>query len=225
MLAGATLADPARIDVRGEVRVERDVFIDINAVLIGKVRLGARVKIGPTAVFAIRASARTPRFTQLPHRRRGSRGQLAGLDRLPAAARDGTASHVHVGNFVEVKNSDIGAGAKANHLSYLGDAQVGRDVNVGAAASPATTTAANKWPTIIEDGAFIGSGSMLVAPVRVGAQATIGAGSTIAQNAPDGELTLTRAKQPPSRMEPAGQAFGKGQRSRHRRRAAKPKSV
>jgi bifunctional UDP-N-acetylglucosamine pyrophosphorylase/glucosamine-1-phosphate N-acetyltransferase len=102
---------------------------------------------------------------------------------------------VHIGNFVEIKNSEIGAGSKANHLSYVGDARVGSGVNVGAGSITCNYDGQNKWPTVIEDRAFIGSGSMLVAPVRIGAGATIGAGSTITQNAPGGELTLTRAKQ------------------------------
>ncbi len=101
----------------------------------------------------------------------------------------------HIGNFVEVKNSDIGAGSKANHLTYIGDSQVGSGVNVGAGSITCNYDGENKWPTVIGDGAFIGSGSMLVAPVRIGAGATIGAGSTITQNTPDAELTLTRAKQ------------------------------
>jgi bifunctional UDP-N-acetylglucosamine pyrophosphorylase/glucosamine-1-phosphate N-acetyltransferase len=102
---------------------------------------------------------------------------------------------VHIGNFVEIKSSELGAGSKANHLTYVGDARVGSGVNVGAGTITCNYDGQNKWPTLIEDGAFIGSGSMLVAPVRIGAGATIGAGSTITQNAPGGELTLTRAKQ------------------------------
>jgi bifunctional UDP-N-acetylglucosamine pyrophosphorylase/glucosamine-1-phosphate N-acetyltransferase len=102
---------------------------------------------------------------------------------------------VHIGNFVEIKSSEIGAGSKANHLTYVGDTKVGSGVNVGAGSITCNYDGQNKWPTLIEDGAFIGSGSMLVAPVRIGAGATIGAGSTITQNAPDGELTLTRAAQ------------------------------
>jgi bifunctional UDP-N-acetylglucosamine pyrophosphorylase/glucosamine-1-phosphate N-acetyltransferase len=105
------------------------------------------------------------------------------------------ARDVHIGNFVEVKSSRIGAGSKANHLSYIGDASVGSTVNVGAGTITCNYDGANKWPTVIEDGAFIGSGSMLVAPVRIGAGATIGAGSTITQSAPDDKLTLTRATQ------------------------------
>ena len=114
---------------------------------------------------------------------------------------------MHIGNFVEVKNSEIGAGSKANHLSYVGDAQVGSDVNVGAGTITCNYDGANKWPTVIEDGAFIGCGSMLVAPVRIGAGATIGAGSTIVGGAPDGKLTLTRAQAGHGlELEPAAQA-------------------
>ena len=114
-----------------------------------------------------------------------------------ARLRPGTVleSKVHVGNFVEVKNSHIGAASKANHLSYLGDSDVGSGVNVGAGTVTCNYDGVNKWRTLIEDGAFIGSGSMLVAPVRIGAQATVGAGSTISADAPAGKLTLTRAKQ------------------------------
>jgi bifunctional UDP-N-acetylglucosamine pyrophosphorylase/glucosamine-1-phosphate N-acetyltransferase len=114
-----------------------------------------------------------------------------------ARLRPGTrlAAGVHIGNYVEVKNSGVGAGSKANHLTYLGDATVGAGVNVGAGTITCNYDGVNKWPTEIGDGAFIGSGSMLVAPVRVGKNATIGAGSTITQTAPDGSLTLTRARQ------------------------------
>ena len=179
MLAGVTLADPARIDIRGEVLVGRDVFIDVNAVLIGKVRLGNGVKIGPNCVIDSAVIADNCRI-----------GPFARL-------RPGTVLHrgVHIGNFVEVKNSEIGADSRANHLTYLGDSRVGSDVNVGAGSITCNYDGENKWPTVIGDGAFIGSGSMLVAPVRIGANATVGAGSTIVQNAPDGQLTLTRAKQ------------------------------
>jgi bifunctional UDP-N-acetylglucosamine pyrophosphorylase/glucosamine-1-phosphate N-acetyltransferase len=111
--------------------------------------------------------------------------------------RPGTelARDAHIGNFVEVKNSQIGAHSKVNHLSYVGDATVGSHVNVGAGTITCNYDGANKWPTVIEDGAFVGSGSMLVAPVRIGANATIGAGSTISESTPDGKLTLTRARQ------------------------------
>jgi bifunctional UDP-N-acetylglucosamine pyrophosphorylase/glucosamine-1-phosphate N-acetyltransferase len=196
MLAGATLADPARIDVRGEVVVERDVFIDINAVLVGNVYLAARVKIGPNCFIrdsSVGADTEIHANCVIDGAVVGEKCRIGPFARL----RPETVLHrdVHIGNFVEVKKSEVGDRSKANHLSYVGDSQLGSDVNVGAGTITCNYDGVNKWPTVIEDGAFIGSGSMLVAPVRIGAQATIGAGSTITQNAPDGQLTLTRAKQ------------------------------
>jgi bifunctional UDP-N-acetylglucosamine pyrophosphorylase / glucosamine-1-phosphate N-acetyltransferase len=196
MRAGATVADPARLDVRGDVEVERDVFIDVNAVLIGKVHLAARVKIGPNCVIRnARIGADTEVFanTVIDNAVIGERCRIGPFARL----RPDSVLHrgVHVGNFVEVKKSELGAGSKVNHLSYVGDARVGSEVNIGAGTITCNYDGANKWPTAIEDGAFIGSGSMLVAPVRIGAGATIGAGSTITESAADGQLTLTRAPQ------------------------------
>jgi bifunctional UDP-N-acetylglucosamine pyrophosphorylase / glucosamine-1-phosphate N-acetyltransferase len=196
MLAGATLADPARIDIRGDVEVGRDVYIDINAILIGKVSLAAGVKIGPNCVIA---DSQIGAGTEVFANSIIDNAEVAENCRIGPFARlrpDTTLNHdVHIGNFVEVKASEIGAGSKANHLTYLGDAQVGSGVNVGAGTITCNYDGQNKWPTLIEDHAFIGSGSMLVAPVRIGAGATIGAGSTITQNAADDALTLTRAKQ------------------------------
>jgi bifunctional UDP-N-acetylglucosamine pyrophosphorylase/glucosamine-1-phosphate N-acetyltransferase len=196
MLAGATLADPARIDIRGDVEVGRDVFIDVNAVLIGTVRLGKGVKIGPNCVIShSEIGADTEVFANSVI----DRASVAENCRIGPFARvrpESILHHdVHIGNFVEIKSSEIGAGSKANHLSYVGDARVGSGVNVGAGSITCNYDGQNKWPTVIEDRAFIGSGSMLVAPVRIGAGATIGAGSTITQNAPSGELTLSRAQQ------------------------------
>ena len=196
MLAGATLADPARIDIRGDVKVGRDVFIDVNAVLIGSVRLGRGVKIGPNCVIS---NSEIGADTEVFANSVIDRASVAENCRIGpfARVRPETILHhdVHIGNFVEVKSSEIGAGSKANHLTYLGDTRVGSGVNVGAGSITCNYDGQNKWPTVIEDRAFIGSGSMLVAPVRIGAGATIGAGSTITQNAPDGGLTMTRAKQ------------------------------
>ncbi len=196
MRAGATLADPARVDVRGTVTVGRDVFIDINTIFEGEVHLSARVKIGPNCLIRnARIGADTEVFANsiIDNANAAENCRIGPYARL----RPGTVLHaqVHVGNFVEIKNSELKAGAKANHLSYLGDAQIGANVNVGAGTITCNYDGQNKWPTVIEDGAFIGSGSMLVAPVRIGANATIGAGSTIGTNAPAGKLTLTRAKQ------------------------------
>ena len=196
MLAGATLADPQRIDIRGAVEAGRDVFIDINAVFIGNVKLAAGVKIGPNCVISnseIGAGTEVYANSIIDHAHIAENCRIGPFARV----RPDTVLHhdVHIGNFVEVKSSEVGAYAKANHLSYVGDARVGSGVNIGAGSITCNYDGQNKWPTVIDDGAFIGSGSMLVAPVRIGANATIGAGSTITQNAPDGELTLTRASQ------------------------------
>ncbi len=196
MLAGATLADPTRIDVRGDVQVGRDVFIDVNTVLIGKVHLAAGVKVGPNCVIAdsqIGAGTEIFANSMLDHAVVAQNCRIGPFARL----RPGTVMHaeVHIGNFVEVKNTEIGAGSKANHLTYLGDSQVGKDVNVGAGSITCNYDGKNKWPTFIDDGAFIGSGTMMVAPVRIGAGATTGAGSTITASTPEGKLTLERSKQ------------------------------
>jgi bifunctional UDP-N-acetylglucosamine pyrophosphorylase/glucosamine-1-phosphate N-acetyltransferase len=196
MLAGATLADPLRVDVRGNVTVERDVFIDVNAVLIGHVHLGKRVKIGPNCLIRnsrIGAGSEINANCVIEYAIVGDNCRVGPFARL----RPDTVLErgVHIGNFVEVKNAQIGVGSKANHLSYVGDTTVGSAVNIGAGTITCNYDGANKWPTVIEDGAFIGSGSMLVAPVRIGAGATIGAGSTITQSTADGKLTLTRARQ------------------------------
>jgi bifunctional UDP-N-acetylglucosamine pyrophosphorylase/glucosamine-1-phosphate N-acetyltransferase len=196
MLAGATLADPARIDIRGDIEIGRDVYIDVNAVLIGKVHLGTRVRIGPNCLIQnARIGADTEVFANsvIENAVVGEHCRIGPFARL----RPETVLHrgVHIGNFVEIKKSEIGAGSKANHLTYVGDARVGSDVNIGAGSITCNYDGANKWLTVIGDGAFIGSGSMLVAPVRIGAGATIGAGSTITAPAPDSKLTLTRAAQ------------------------------
>jgi bifunctional UDP-N-acetylglucosamine pyrophosphorylase/glucosamine-1-phosphate N-acetyltransferase len=196
MLNGATLADPTRVDIRGEVTVERDVFIDINVVLEGRVHLGRRVTIEPGCVIrnaSIGADTQVKAHSVIENARVGEDCRIGPFARLrPGTVLD---AGVHIGNFVEIKNSHLGSGSKANHLTYLGDATVGRDVNIGAGTITCNYDGANKWPTLIEDGAFVGSGSMLVAPVRVGTGATIGAGSTITSTASAEKLTLTRAKQ------------------------------
>jgi len=196
MLAGATLADPTRIDIRGDVQVGRDVFIDVNTVFIGNVQLAAGVKVGPNCVIAdSKVGEGTEIFanSMIDHAIVAERCRIGPFARL----RPGTVMHreVHIGNFVEVKNTEIGAGSKANHLTYLGDSRVGTGVNVGAGSITCNYDGVNKWPTLIEDGAFIGSGSMMVAPVRIGVGATIGAGSTITASTPDNKLTLERSKQ------------------------------
>ena len=196
MRSGATLIDPARVDIRGEVTVDSDVVIDVNAVLIGKVHLGARVRVGPNCVIRdSHIAADTEIFANcvIEDAEVAKNCRVGPFARLrPGAVLD---AGVHIGNYVEVKNSTVGAGSKANHLTYLGDARIGSGVNVGAGTITCNYDGANKWPTVIEDGAFIGSGSMLVAPVRIGAGATIGAGSTITHSTADQKLTLERARQ------------------------------
>jgi bifunctional UDP-N-acetylglucosamine pyrophosphorylase / glucosamine-1-phosphate N-acetyltransferase len=196
MLDGVTLADPARVDVRGEVTTGRDVFIDVNVVMVGKVVLGDRVRIGPNCYLkdcTIGADTELHPNCVVDRSVIGSRNSIGPFARL----RPESVLHedVHIGNFVEVKKSEIGAGSKANHLTYLGDATVGRKVNVGAGTITVNYDGVNKWRTEIGDNAFVGSGSMLVAPLKIGANANTGAGSTITKDAPDGKLTLARAKQ------------------------------
>jgi bifunctional UDP-N-acetylglucosamine pyrophosphorylase/glucosamine-1-phosphate N-acetyltransferase len=196
MLAGATLADPTRIDIRGEVTLGRDVLIDVGVVFSGTVHLGDRVRIGPYCLIhesSIGVGSEVRANSVLDGAQVGERCIVGPFARL----RPGTvlAREAHIGNFVEVKNTTVGAGSKANHLTYLGDSSIGSGVNVGAGSITCNYDGVNKWTTEIGDGAFIGSGTMMVAPVRIGENATIGAGSTITESAPDGQLTLTRAKQ------------------------------
>jgi bifunctional UDP-N-acetylglucosamine pyrophosphorylase / glucosamine-1-phosphate N-acetyltransferase len=196
MLEGVTLADPARLDVRGRVSVGRDVFIDVNVVLVGEVVLGDRVRIGPNCYLKdcrIEADTEVHPNCVIDRASVGPRNSIGPFARL----RPESVLHedVHIGNFVEVKKSEIGAGSKANHLTYLGDATVGSKVNIGAGTVTVNYDGVNKWRTEIGDGAFIGSGSMLVAPVKIGANANTGAGSTITRDAPEGKLTLGRARQ------------------------------
>ena len=193
---GVTLADPTRIDVRGELICGRDVFIDVNAVFTGRVELGDGVTIGPNA--CITDSVIGSGTQVLPHCVIESAHMGMNCNIGPyARVRPGTelADHVKLGNFVEVKKARIGPGSKVNHLTYIGDADIGRDVNVGAGTITCNYDGANKHLTKIGDGAFIGSGVELVAPVEVGAGATIGAGSTITKPAPGEQLTLARSKQ------------------------------
>jgi bifunctional UDP-N-acetylglucosamine pyrophosphorylase/glucosamine-1-phosphate N-acetyltransferase len=196
MLAGVTLADPLRFDARGPVFAGRDVSIDVNVVLEGTVTLGSRVRIGPNVLIrdcTISDDVEILANCVLDRAVVGSGCIIGPFARLRPDAR--LHEDVHVGNFVEVKKSELKRGAKANHLTYLGDATVGEKVNVGAGTITCNYDGVNKWRTEIGDGAFIGSGTMLVAPVKVGAGATIGAGSTITKDAPDGKLTLERSKQ------------------------------
>jgi bifunctional UDP-N-acetylglucosamine pyrophosphorylase/glucosamine-1-phosphate N-acetyltransferase len=196
MLDGVTLADPARIDIRGPVSVGRDVFIDVNVVMVGTVELGDRVRIGPNCYLKdcrIGADTEVHPNCVIDRTAIGAKCVIGPFARL----RPESVLHdeVHIGNFVEVKKSEIGAGSKANHLTYLGDGTLGGNVNVGAGTVTVNYDGANKWRTEIGDGAFVGSGSMLVAPVKVGADANTAAGSTITKDAPPGKLTIARARQ------------------------------
>jgi bifunctional UDP-N-acetylglucosamine pyrophosphorylase / glucosamine-1-phosphate N-acetyltransferase len=196
MAQGVTLIDPSRIDLRGVITVGRDVLLDVNVVLEGPVQLADGVRIGPNCVLRnIAVGARTVLFANcvLQDAHIGSDCQIGPFTRMRPTVR--IADGVHLGNFVEIKNSEIGAGSKVNHLSYVGDSKVGSAVNVGAGSITCNYDGANKWRTEIGDGAFIGSGAMLVAPLKIGNGATIGAGSTITEDAPADKLTLARGRQ------------------------------
>jgi bifunctional UDP-N-acetylglucosamine pyrophosphorylase/glucosamine-1-phosphate N-acetyltransferase len=194
--SGVTLADPARIDVRGELECGRDVTIDVNCVFEGRVRLGDRVRIGPNCLLrnvSLGAGTQVQAFSQLDEAEVGANCRIGPYARLRPGAS--LAEDVHIGNFVEVKASRIGAGSKANHLSYIGDSEVGARVNIGAGTITCNYDGVSKHRTVIEDECFIGSDATLVAPVTIARGSYIGAGSTISKNTPAGQLTVARAKQ------------------------------
>ena len=193
---GVRFADPARADIRGTVSAGRDVAIDVDVILEGDVTLGDDVRIGPFCRLkdvSLAAGTQVRAHCDLDGARTEGAVTIGPFARL----RPGTvlADGVHIGNFVETKNAILGVGSKANHLSYLGDAVIGGKVNIGAGTITCNYDGVNKATTRIEDGAFIGSNSALVAPVTIGSNATIGAGSVITKNAPDGELTVARGRQ------------------------------
>jgi bifunctional UDP-N-acetylglucosamine pyrophosphorylase/glucosamine-1-phosphate N-acetyltransferase len=196
MLAGVTVADPARIDVRGRVTHGKDVFIDVNVVMEGTVKLGDRVRVGPGCVIR---DAEIGDDTQVfPHcviegAVIGPGCNIGPFARFRPTSR--LSGGVHIGNFVEVKNSTLAEQSKANHLSYVGDAQVGARVNLGAGTIIANYDGANKHRTVIEDDVHTGSNSVLVAPITIGAGATVAAGSTVVNQVPAGKLTIARARQ------------------------------
>jgi bifunctional UDP-N-acetylglucosamine pyrophosphorylase/glucosamine-1-phosphate N-acetyltransferase len=196
MRDGITLADPARIDVRGNLSVASDSYIDVNCIFTGKVTIGKNVSIG--ANCNITNSIIADNVVILPNcviedAEVGTDSKVGPFARL----RPGTklAGKAHIGNFVELKNANVALGSKVNHLSYIGDTDIGETVNIGAGTITCNYDGVNKHRTTIGDNAFIGSCTQLVAPVSVGDNATIGAGSTITKDTPDGMLTLTRAKQ------------------------------
>jgi bifunctional UDP-N-acetylglucosamine pyrophosphorylase/glucosamine-1-phosphate N-acetyltransferase len=193
---GVRFADTARVDIRGAVSAGRDVEIDVDVILEGDVTLGDDVRIGPFCRLkdvSLATGTQVRAHCDLDGARTEGAVTIGPFARL----RPGTvlADGVHIGNFVETKNAILGVGSKANHLSYLGDAVIGGKVNIGAGTITCNYDGVNKATTRIEDGAFIGSNSALVAPVTIGSNATIGAGSVITKNAPDGELTVARGRQ------------------------------
>ena len=193
---GVMLADPERLDVRGQLFCGNDVSIDINCVFEGKVVLGAGVSVGPHCVLknvTVADGVRIQAFCHLEDAVVGASSIIGPYARLRPGTELG--QDVHIGNFVEVKNSTIAAHSKANHLAYVGDATVGSRVNVGAGTITCNYDGANKFRTIIEDDVFIGSDTQLVAPVTVGRGATLGAGTTLTKDAPADQLTVSRSKQ------------------------------
>ncbi|MDA1116950.1 MAG: bifunctional UDP-N-acetylglucosamine diphosphorylase/glucosamine-1-phosphate N-acetyltransferase GlmU [Proteobacteria bacterium] len=194
--AGVTLADLWRVDVRGELSCGRDVAIDVNCVFEGKVTLGDRVRVGPNCVLrnvTVDADTEIHAYSLLEDAEVGKRCRVGPYARLRPGTR--LAEEVHIGNFVEVKASRIGAGSKANHLAYIGDAEVGARVNIGAGTITCNYDGVAKHRTVIEDECFIGSDATLVAPVTIAKGSYIGAGSTISKNTPPGQLTVARARQ------------------------------
>ncbi|HAW91371.1 TPA: UDP-N-acetylglucosamine diphosphorylase/glucosamine-1-phosphate N-acetyltransferase [Candidatus Azambacteria bacterium] len=196
MLSGANLRDPARLDIRGTVEVGNDVMIDINVIFEGKVVLGKGVTIGANCILkdcTVGDNTEIKPNSMIEKATVGSDCSVGPYARLrpDSVMLDDS----HVGNFVEMKKTTLGKGSKANHLTYLGDAVIGSKVNVGAGTITCNYDGANKFVTTIHDGAFIGSNSSLVAPVTVGVNATVGAGSVLTRDAADGELVVARAKQ------------------------------
>jgi len=196
MRAGVTLVDPARFDLRGTLQAGRDVSIDINAVIEGEVVLGEGVSIGPNCLLRncrLGPGTQVYAHSVIEDARVGSDVHIGPFARIRPGSE--LADRVHVGNFVEIKKSRVGVGSKVNHLTYLGDSEIGSDTNVGAGTITCNYDGAHKHQTVIGSNAFIGSNTALVAPVRIGDGATIGAGSVITHDAPAGRLTLTRAPQ------------------------------
>lgn len=194
--AGVTLRDPARFDLRGQLKHGQDVIIDVNVVLEGNIELGDNVSIGANCVIknaTIGADTVIQPNSHLDNCVIGSNAQIGPFARLRPQAQIGDA--VHIGNFVEVKNSTIGYGSKANHLTYLGDATIGEQTNIGAGTITCNYDGVNKYRTVIGNQVRIGSGNMLVAPITIGDRATTGAGSTLSRNCPPDKLTLARSRQ------------------------------
>jgi len=194
--AGLSVCDPARFDIRGSLKHGKDCFIDINVIIEGDVNLGDRVSIGPNTLLRNMTIGDDVEVKANCILEDSSIGELAIIGPFARIRPESEiSSFAHIGNFVEIKKSQVGSGSKVNHLSYIGDTEIGADVNIGAGVITCNYDGANKFKTTIGDNAFIGSDSQLVAPVTIGSGATIGAGSTITKNAPADELTLSRAEQ------------------------------
>ncbi len=194
MLDGVTVADPSRLDIRGEVTAGRDVFIDVNVVLVGRITIGDSVSIGPNSYIRdteIGAGSQLLPNCVVEEAVIGRNNRIGPFSRIRPETQ--IAPNVHIGNFVELKKTRVGGGSKINHLSYVGDSDVGKNVNIGAGTITCNYDGANKHRTVIGDDVFVGSDTQLIAPVSVGNGAFIGAGSTITRDAPPGELTLTGA--------------------------------
>lgn len=194
--AGVTLADPARFDQRGVLECGQDVFIDVGCVFEGVVKLGEGVRVGPHCVLrdvTVAARTRIEAYSHLHGAEVGEGAQVGPYARLRPGAK--LANRSHVGNFVEIKNTTLGEDSKANHLAYVGDADVGARVNIGAGTITCNYDGVNKHRTVIGDDAFIGSDTQLVAPVKVGRGATLGAGTTLTRDAPEDQLTISRVRQ------------------------------
>ena len=197
MEKGITLRDPARIDVRGSfVDLGQDIDIDVNVIFEGVNSIGSNVKIGPNCLIknaSIAEGVEILANSVIEDASIGTGSRVGPFARL--RPQTVLADHVHIGNFVEIKKSSVAHDSKINHLSYIGDSEIGSKVNIGAGTITCNYDGVNKFKTIIEDGAFIGSDTQLVAPVTVGKNATIGAGSTITSDTPAEQLTLSRIKQ------------------------------
>ncbi len=196
MAQGVTVIDPARLDIRGEVDIARDVILDVNVILVGKVRIGEGVYVGPGCVIkdsTIAEGVQLQPLCVIEQATIGADAHIGPFARLRPGAE--LSANTHVGNFVEIKNSVVGEASKINHLSYIGDSDVGERVNIGAGVITCNYDGAYKHRTTIGNDVFVGSDCQLVAPVEIGDGATLGAGTTLTRNAPAAELTLSRAKQ------------------------------
>lgn len=196
MLKGVSFLDPKRVDIRGNITPARDVLIDVNVILKGKVILAENCSIGPHCILenvSLKPGTVIHAHSIIQNAEIGANCVIGPFARIRPETK--LADGVHIGNFVELKNATIGEGSKANHLSYLGDTIIGKKVNIGAGVITCNYDGANKHQTQIEDDAFIGSDVQLIAPITVGKGATIGAGTTLSHNAPAAELTVARAKQ------------------------------